>query len=51
MTKYVYMKLIGLILVILGFSYSITTFTNFYAYIFGEVQIANANVYLMNKII
>lgn len=48
MTKYVYMKLVGLVLVILGFSYSMTTFSNFYAYIFGEVQIANANVYLMS---
>ena len=44
MTKYVYMKLLGLILVILGFSYCMTTFSNFYAYIFGEVEIANANV-------
>ena len=47
MTKYVYMKLIGLMLVILGFSYSITTFSNFYAYLYGDIIIANANVYLM----
>lgn len=48
MTKYIYMKLIGLILVILGFSYSITSFSNFYAYIFGDIEIANANIYIMS---
>lgn len=48
MTKYVYMKLIGLILVILGFSYCITTFSNFYAYLYGDIEIANANIYLMS---
>ena len=48
MTKYVYMKLLGLSLVMLGFGYSITSFSNFYAYIFGEIEIANANIYLMS---
>ena len=48
MTKYIYMKLVGLILVILGFSYSLTTFSSFYAYIFGDIEIANANIYLMS---
>ena len=47
MTKFVYMKLVGLIMVIVGFSYSITSFTNFYAYLFGDIIIANANKYLM----
>ena len=48
MTKYVYMKLVGLILVILGFGYSITSFSNFYAYIYGDIKIANANIYIMS---
>ena len=48
MTKYIYMKLLGLMLVILGFSYSITSFSSFYAYLFGTIQIANANIYIMS---
>ena len=48
MTKFVYMKLLGLILVILGFSYCLTSFSNFYGYIFGDMQIANANIYIMS---
>ena len=47
MTKYVYMKLVGLTIVILGFSYCLTSFSNFYAYLFGDIEIANANIYLM----
>ena len=47
MTKFVYMKLVGLILVILGFSYCLTSFSNFYAYLFGDIVIANANTILM----
>ncbi len=47
MTKYVYMKLLGLVLVIVGFSYCLTSFSNFYAYLFGDIEIANANIYLM----
>ena len=47
MTKFVYMKLVGLLLVILGFSYCLTSFSNFYAYLYGDIQIANANVVLM----
>ena len=47
MTKYVYMKLVGLIIVVVGFSYCITSFTNFYAYLYGDIIIANANKYLM----
>ncbi len=48
MTKFVYMKLLGLILVIAGFSYCMTSFYNFYEYIFGDVQIANANTFIMS---
>lgn len=47
MTKFIYMKLVGLLLVVLGFSYCLTSFSNFYAYLYGDIQIANANVYLM----
>lgn len=47
MTKYVYMKLIGLILVIVGFSYCLTSFSNFYAYLYGDIEIANANIFSM----
>ena len=47
MTKYVYMKFIGLLLVICGFSYCMTSFYNFYSYLYGDIVIANANVYLM----
>ena len=47
MTKYVFMKLIGLLLVIVGFSYCLTSFSNFYAYLFGDIEIANGNVYVM----
>ena len=47
MTKFTYMKLISLLLIILGFGYSITSFSNFYAYLFGDIIIANANTYIM----
>ncbi len=49
MTKFVYMKLIGLVLVILGFSYCLTSFYNFYSYLYGDIQIANANVYVLTS--
>lgn len=48
MTKFIYMKLTGLLMVILGFSYSLTTFYNFYDYIFGDLEIANANIFVMS---
>lgn len=48
MTKYFYMKIIGLFLVIVGFSYSMTTFYNFYDYLFGDLVIANSNIYIMS---
>ena len=47
MTKYIYMKLLGLVLVILGFGYSITTFSNFYSYIFGDIVVANTSVIIL----
>lgn len=47
MTKYFYMKLVGLALVIIGFSYCLTSFSNFYAYLFGDIEIANGNILLM----
>ncbi len=48
MTKYVYMKLVGLTLVIVGFSYCLTSFSNFYGYLYGDIQIADANILLMS---
>lgn len=47
MTKYAYMKLLGLILVVVGFSYCLTSFSNFYAYLFGDIEIANTSVYVL----
>ena len=47
MTKYLYMKLLGLFIVIFGFSYCMTSFYNFYDYIFGVRTIANSNIYIM----
>lgn len=48
MTKYTYMKLLGLVLVTVGFGYSLTSFTNFYEYIFGDIEYANSSVYIMS---
>ena len=48
MTKFLYMKILGLFMVILGFSYCLTSFHNFYAYLFGDLLIANANIYIMS---
>jgi len=48
MVRYIYMKFIGFLLVILGFSYSMTSFYNFYEYVFGEIVIANANIIIMS---
>ena len=41
------MKLLGLFLVIVGFSYCLTSFSNFYAYLYGDIEIANANIVMM----
>ena len=48
MTKFFYKKIIGLLMVVVGFSYSLTSFYNFYDYLFGELVIANANIYIMS---
>ena len=48
MTKFLYMKILGLFMVIIGFSYCLTSFHNFYSYLFGDLAIANANIYLMS---
>ena len=47
MTKFIYMKLLGLLMVILGFSYCLTSFYNFYDYLFGKIAYANTNIYIM----
>ena len=47
MTKFLYRKCLGLLMVIVGLSYCFTSFYNFYAYLFGDLVIANANIYLM----
>jgi len=47
MTKFVYMKLLGLVLIVLGFSYCLTTFSNFFTYVYGDIGIADANIYIM----
>ena len=48
MTKFFYMKILGFLMVILGFSYCMTSFYNFYSYIYGDLQIANANIFIMS---
>jgi len=48
MTKFVFMKLVGLILVVVGFSYCLTSFSNFWGYLYGDITIANANIYIMS---
>ncbi len=47
MGKFIYMKVLGLLLVIVGFSYSLTSFSNFYGYLFGDITVANGNVIIM----
>lgn len=46
--KFFYMKIVGLLWVIGGFSYSLTSFYNFYDYLFGNVSIANGNIVIMS---
>lgn len=48
MTKFLYMKVLGLFIVVLGFSYCLTSFYNFYNYIFGVNYIANGNIIIMS---
>lgn len=47
MTKFFYMKVLGLFMVIIGFSYCLTSFYNFYDYIFGVNHIANSSILIM----
>lgn len=47
-SRFLYMKILGLLLVIVGFSYTITSFYNFFEYIFGyKIFSENLNIYLM----
>lgn len=47
--RFLYMKFLGLLLVLIGFSYTITSFNNFFSYIF-ETKIfeENLNIYIMS---
>ena len=46
--RFLYMKFLGLLLVIAGFSYCLTSFTNFFQYIFDfKIYSENLNLYLM----
>ena len=48
-SRFLYMKFLGLLLVIAGFSYSITSFNNFFSYIFHtRIFSENLNIYLMS---
>lgn len=47
-SRYLYMKFLALLLVIVGFSYSLTSFNNFFEYIFGyKIYYQDVNIYLM----
>ncbi len=48
MTKFLYMKILAVFMIILGFSYCMTSFYNFYSYIFGITKIANGNIIIMS---
>ena len=48
MTKFLYRKTLGLFMVIVGFSYCLTSFYNFYDYIFGDKILANSNIIIMS---
>lgn len=45
--KMLYMKLVGFVLVVTGFAYSLTSFYNFWSYLFGDIIVANTNVGIM----
>ena len=47
--RYFYMKFLGLLLVLVGFSYSITSFNNLFSYIFKtKIFAENLNIILMS---
>ena len=51
-SRYIYMKVLGLLLVIVGFSYSLTSFNNFFSYIFEtKIFSENLNIYLMSMFV
>ena len=45
--RYLYIKFTGFLLVILGLSYSITSFVNMFSYLYGNVVINGSNTFLM----
>ena len=45
--RYLYIKFTGFLLVILGLSYSITSFYNMFSYIYGNVIVHGSNIVLM----
>ena len=48
-SRFLYMKFLGLLLVLIGFSYTITSFNNFFSYIFDyKIFEANLNGYIMS---
>ena len=48
-SRFLYMKFLGLLLVLVGFSYSITSFSIFFAYIFDyQIFEENLNGYIMS---
>ena len=48
-SRYLYMKFLGLLLVIAGFSYSLTSFNNFFSYIFKtKIFAENLNIFVMS---
>ena len=48
-SRYIYMKFLGLLLVLVGFSYSITSFNNFFSYIFKtRIFDENLNILFMS---
>lgn len=45
--RYLFIKFTGFLLVILGLSYSITSFYNMFSYLYGNVVINNSNTIVM----
>lgn len=45
--RYLYIKFTGFLLVILGLSFSITSFYNMFSYIYGNVVVNGSNIILM----
>jgi len=48
--RFLYMKFLGLLLVLIGFSYSLTSFNNFFSYIFKtKIFPENLNIYMISS--